>query len=190
MHTAGKIIIITAPSGAGKTSITHYLLQQFPILAFSISATTRAPRGSERHGVEYYFLSEADFKQHIQAGDFLEWEMVYEGKYYGTLKSEIDRIWRQGKVPVLDIDVKGAIHVQQQYPGQTLSLFIEAPSLAELRRRLESRGTETPDSLHTRMSKAEYEMSFRHKFDAVVVNDVLAEAQAAAAGYVQSFLER
>jgi len=111
MSSQGKIIIITAPSGAGKTSITQYLLEQFPALTFSISAATRQPRGAEVHGKDYYFISEADFKQKIQANEFLEWEMVYEGKYYGTLKSEMTRIWSEGKTPVLDIDVKGAIHL-------------------------------------------------------------------------------
>jgi guanylate kinase len=189
MFSSGKIIIITAPSGAGKTSITRYLLQQFPSLTFSISAATRKPRGSEVHGKDYYFISEEDFKQKIQHNEFLEWEMVYEGKYYGTLKSEMDRIWSEGKTPVLDIDVKGAIHVQQQYPGQCLSLFIQAPSVDELKKRLESRGTETPESLHTRLSKAEYEMSFRHKFDAVVINDDLEKAQREAAALIQQFLQ-
>jgi guanylate kinase len=187
---SGKIIIITAPSGAGKTSITAYLLQQFQQLAFSISAATRQPRGDEKHGVHYYFLSETDFRQRIQRNEFLEWEMVYEGKYYGTLKSEMNRIWSEGKVPVLDIDVKGAIHVQQQYPGQCLSLFIEAPSVEELRRRLESRGTETPESLATRLSKAAYEISFKHKFNASIVNADLEKAQQEAAALVKDFLER
>jgi guanylate kinase len=188
MNPSGKIIIITAPSGAGKTSITQHLLHEFPTLTFSISAATRKPRGSEVNGKDYYFISEEDFKQKIQHNEFLEWEMVYEGKYYGTLKSEMERIWKECKTPVLDIDVKGAIHVQQQYPGQCLSLFIQAPSVDELRKRLESRGTETPESLHTRLSKAEYEMSFRHKFDAVVINDDLKKAQLEAAALVQQFL--
>ena len=190
MSSQGKIIIITAPSGAGKTSITQYLLEQFPTLTFSISAATRQPRGAEVHGKDYYFISEADFKQKIQANEFLEWEMVYEGKYYGTLKSEMTRIWSEGKTPVLDIDVKGAIHVQQQYPSQCFSMFIQAPSVDALRQRLESRGTETPESLHTRISKAEYEMSFRHKFDTVIVNDVLADARQQAAQQVAAFLAK
>ncbi len=139
-----KIIIITAPSGAGKTSITRYLLNQYANkLAFSISAATRQPRGTERNGVDYHFMSVEDFTTKIQAGDFVEWEMVYDGKYYGTLKSELERIWADGKTPVLDIDVKGAIHVQQQFPETTLSIFIEPPSVDELKRRLMSRGTET-----------------------------------------------
>ncbi|HSC54668.1 MAG TPA: guanylate kinase [Phnomibacter sp.] len=189
MNQPGKIIIITAPSGAGKTSITHYLLQQFPTLTFSISAATRQPRGTEVSGKDYYFMSEEDFRQKIRQNEFLEWEMVYEGKYYGTLKSEMDRIWSEGKTPILDIDVKGAIHVQQQYPGRCLSLFIQAPSVDALKERLEGRGTETAESLATRLSKASYEMSFRNKFDAVIVNDVLENAQHETEGIVQQFLQ-
>src|ERR1043165_8154948 len=132
-----KILVITAPSGAGKTSITRYLLNKFSEhLAFSISAATRHPRDNEKNGVDYYFMSEEEFTNKIQHEEFIEWEMVYEGKYYGTLKSELQRIWNMGKIPVLDIDVKGAIHVRQQYPETTLSLFIEPPSVDELKRRL------------------------------------------------------
>jgi len=185
---AGKIIIITAPSGAGKTSITRHLLQQFPQLSFSISATTRAARAGEQHGHDYYFISEADFTQKISNGDFLEWEMVYEGKYYGTLHAEANRIWALGHTPILDIDVKGAIHVQQQFAGKTLSLFIEAPSLTALAQRLQQRGTETPETLQTRLSKAAYELSFKNHFDHIVVNDDLATAQAEASRLVAHFL--
>jgi guanylate kinase len=190
MNQPGKVIIITAPSGSGKTSITRYLLQQFPQLAFSISATTRKPRGEEVHGREYYFLSEEDFKQKIKEGAFVEWEMVYEGKYYGTLKSEITRMWDEAKVPVLDIDVQGALHIRQQLPGLVLSIFIEAPSIEELRKRLESRGTETEETINVRLSKAAYEMSFKHQFDAIVVNDNLERAQKDAASIIGAFLAK
>jgi guanylate kinase len=173
---ANKIIIITAPSGAGKTSITHYLLAKYPQLAFSISATTRKPRNNEQDGKDYYFISTEEFQQKIKENAFIEWEMVYEGKYYGTLHAELERIWANGKVPVLDIDVKGAIHVQQQFPNQTLSIFIEAPSLEELKKRLESRGTETPESLATRLNKANYELSFKHHFNIDIINNNLQEA--------------
>src|SRR3954470_22020204 len=128
---AHKIIVITAPSGAGKTSITRYLLHKYPQLAFSVSAATREVRYYEKDGRDYYFLKTDDFKQKIQQNEFVEWEMVYEGKYYGTLKSELQRIWDEGKVPVLDIDVKGAIHVKQQYPNSSITLFIEPPSVNE-----------------------------------------------------------
>lgn len=184
-----KIIIITAPSGAGKTSITHYLLQKFPQLAFSISAATRQPRGSEKDGVDYYFMSEELFQQKIREQDFVEWEMVYEGKYYGTLKSELERIWSNNQVPVLDIDVKGAIHVQEQFPDTTLSIFIQPPSVEELKRRLQSRGTESAESLQARVNKATYEISFAHHFHKMIVNDDLEKARQEASTIVSTFLE-
>jgi len=184
----GKIIIITAPSGAGKTSITRYLLGKYPSLAFSVSAATRQPRAHEKDGADYYFLSLDDFKQKIQHGEFVEWEMVYEGKYYGTLKKELQRIWDAGKTPLLDIEVKGAIHIREQFPHSTLSLFIEPPSVEELRRRLEGRGTETPESLMARVNKAAYEISFKHHFDQIIVNDHLEKACREADEAVKSFL--
>ena len=184
-----KIIILTAPSGSGKTSITRHLLRTFPELSFSISAATRQPRGNEKNGVDYYFMSEDEFKQKIKEDAFAEWEMVYEGKYYGTLKQELQRIWDKGQVPVLDIDVKGAIHVQQQFPGQVLSLFIQPPSVEELRKRLESRGTETQESLNARISKASYELSFSHSFSHVIVNDVLEKACSDAENLVRAFIK-
>jgi guanylate kinase len=147
ISSKNKILIITAPSGAGKTSITKHLMQHFPQLAFSVSAATRQARGVEKDGVDYHFMSTEAFQQKIQHNEFIEWEMVYEGKYYGTLKSELKKIWAQLKIPVLDIDVKGAIHVQQQFPQTSLSLFIEPPSVQELKNRLQGRGTETAESL-------------------------------------------
>ena len=187
--SAKKLIIITAPSGAGKTSITRYLLSKYPQLAFSISATTRSPRSNEQNGKDYYFISTHDFQEKIKANAFAEWEMVYEGKYYGTLHAELERIWQEGKVPVLDIDVKGAIHVQQQYPNNTLSLFIEAPSLEELKKRLESRGTETPESITTRMNKASYEISFKHHFNIEIVNRELDQACKEAESAIGRFMD-
>lgn len=184
-----KILIITAPSGAGKTSITRHLLEKLPQLAFSVSAATRQARGNEKSGVDYYFMGVEDFQQKIQDQAFVEWEMVYEGKYYGTLKSELDRIWANGQVPVLDIDVKGAIHVQSQYPNTTLSIFIEPPSVDELKRRLESRGTETAESLQARVNKASYEISFKHHFHRIVVNAQLDKAREEAMEIVRDFLE-
>ncbi len=185
-----KIIIITAPSGAGKTSITRHLLAKFPQLQFSISATTRLPRAAEKDGVDYYFITEDAFKQHIQNHDFLEWEMVYEGKYYGTLTSEMNRMWQQQNIPVLDIDVKGALHVQQEFPQHCLSIFIKAPSIEALQQRLENRGTETPESLQTRLNKASYEMSFASSFDAIIINDDLQRAQQEAADLVAAFINK
>jgi len=186
--TNGKLIILTAPSGSGKTSITRYLIGKYPRLSFSISATTRAPRGTEKDGVEYHFLTVDDFRARIDANEFIEWEMVYEGKYYGTLKSELQRIWNEGKVPMLDIDVQGAIHVQQQFAGNCLSIFIQPPSVAELRRRLEVRGTETPESLETRVNKASYEMSFNHHFTKTILNIELDKACAETEQVIKDFL--
>lgn len=185
-----KILIITAPSGAGKTSITRHLMQHFPQLAFSVSAATRPVRGTEKNGVDYYFISPEEFKQKIKDKEFAEWEMVYDGKYYGTLKSELERIWANSQVPILDIDVKGALHVQQQYPINTLSIFIEPPSVSELKTRLQGRGTETEESLVTRVSKAAYEISFKTQFDKVIVNEDLEKACQAAVVLVNDFLKQ
>jgi guanylate kinase len=184
-----KIIIITAPSGSGKTSITRHLMQHFPQLAFSVSAATRQPRGIEKDGVDYHFISTGAFQQKIQHNEFVEWEMVYEGKYYGTLKSELEKIWHQNKIPVLDIDVKGAIHVQQQFPQTSLSLFIQPPSVEELKKRLQSRGTETAESLAARVNKAAYELSFKEHFNKVVVNEELQKACAEATAIVDAFIK-
>jgi guanylate kinase len=185
-----KLIIIAAPSGSGKTSITRHLLKTFPEkLAFSISAATRQPRGNEKNNVDYYFIAPEDFKHRIQNNEFVEWEMVYEGKYYGTLKAELERIWQQGKAPLLDVDVKGGIHVQQQFPETSLSLFIEPPSIAELKKRLEARGTETEESLNARVSKASYELSFKHHFNKIILNDELDRACAEAENIVRTFLQ-
>lgn len=183
-----KIIIITAPSGAGKTSITRYLLNKYSNLAFSISAATRKPRGEEKDGVDYYFLEAEAFQQKIENNEFVEWEMVYEGKYYGTLKSELQRIWNAGKIPILDIDVKGAIHVEQQYKKSTLSIFIEPPSIDELKKRLQGRGTETQDSIDARVNKAAYEILFKHHFNINVVNSNLQIACEEADIAIQKFL--
>ncbi len=183
-----KVIILAAPSGAGKTTITKYLLERFPRLAFSISATTRSPRGTEQDGVEYHFLSLAKFEGLIYQNEFLEYEQVYEGVYYGTLKSELERIWALDKVPVLDIDVKGAIHVQKQLGDKSLSIFIMPPSVDALRERLLNRQTETPESIQTRIDKAEYEMSFSNQFNAIVKNEVLETACTDAANLLVQFL--
>jgi guanylate kinase len=190
MSKAERIIIITAPSGAGKTSITQYLLGKYPQLAFSISAATRSPRTHEKNGVDYYFISPEEFSRKIQQNEFAEWEMVYEGKYYGTLKKELERIWNNHQTPVLDIDVKGAIHVQQQYPGSCLSIFIDPPSIDELKRRLEMRGTETEATLQARINKASYEISFKDQFDRIIVNKDLGTACKEADEAIRAFLSR
>ncbi|MEY4459497.1 MAG: hypothetical protein RIT38_702 [Bacteroidota bacterium] len=185
-----KVIILTAPSGAGKTSITRFLLGHYPELAFSVSATTRAPRGAEQDGVDYHFISPEAFKAHIAQDDFLEHEMVYEGLYYGTLKTELDRIWAQGKTPVLDIDVKGAIAIQAKLGKQALSIFILPPSIEVLKERLESRNTETPEKMQMRLDKAAYEISFSDQFDAVVKNEILEQACTETAALIQAFISK
>jgi guanylate kinase len=187
-NQAHKLIIIAAPSGSGKTSITKYLLNKYPILSLSISAATRKPREGEQNGVQYHFLSESDFRKKIEADDFVEWEMVYQGSYYGTLKSELQRIWDLGKTPILDIDVKGAIHLQQQFGDTCLSIFIEPPSIEELKNRLMSRGTETAESLANRVNKASYEMSFRNHFHKTILNKDLTVACAETEKLIKDFL--
>lgn len=174
----GKVIILSAPSGAGKSTIIRALMQQFPELNlhFSISATSRPPRGAERDGVEYYFLSPEEFKSRIARGDFLEYMEVYEGRFYGTLKAEVDRRLAAGDNIVCDIDVVGAANIKRIYGDEALSVFIQPPGLEELRRRLTSRGTETPEAVESRMARAEYELSCAPSFDEVVVNDDLSEA--------------
>jgi guanylate kinase len=186
---AKKIIVITAPSGAGKTSITRYLLEKIPQLSFSISAATRQPRQGEVTGNEYYFLSINEFHRRIKSDEFLEWEMVYEGKYYGTLRSEMERLWNEEKYPLLDIDVQGAIHVNEQYGVNCLSIFIEPPSVQELERRLASRGTESKQELQTRIAKAEYELSFSNQFDEIIVNANLHQACTDTEKLIRNFLK-
>ena len=183
-----KIILITAPSGSGKTSIVKYLMSRIPELSFSISATTRPKRQNEKDGVDYHFISEETFKEKIHEKEFLEWEMVYEGKYYGTLKSEMSRIWQKNKIPVLDIDVQGAIHVLSQYPINTLALFIQAPTLEDLKIRLEKRGSETPESLQARLNKSSFEMSFKPHFKNIVINRDFEVACREAEEIIRNFL--
>ncbi|WP_118975546.1 guanylate kinase [Taibaiella koreensis] len=186
-----KIIIITAPSGSGKTTIVRQLLQRHAgSLGFSISACTRQPRPGEVHGKDYYFLSETDFKQKIEADAFIEWEMVYTGKYYGTLRSEVDRIWSEDKAPLVDIDVLGALNIKAQYGEKAISLFIQAPSIEELRRRLSARGTETPETLQERLDKAAYELSFADRFDRIIVNDNLENAIEETMAVISNFLQK
>jgi len=185
-----KVIILTAPSGAGKTSIAAHLLQQMPLLSFSVSATTRAPRGNEKDGVEYHFISPSTFEGHIYQNDFLEYEMVYEGVYYGTLKSELTRIWDLGKVPVLDIDVKGAIKIQKQLAENCLSIFIMPPSIEVLKERLENRKTETSQSIQVRLDKAAYEISFSNQFNAIIQNNDLALACSETEKLITDFLQK
>lgn len=169
--------------------MVRHLLKTLPDhLAFSISCATRSPRNNEQHGRDYYFITADEFRDRINRNEFVEWEMVYAGKYYGTLKKELLRIWEGGKAPLLDVDVKGGMNVQSQYPGRSLSLFIEPPSLEELEKRLRARGTETAESLKSRISKASYEMTFKDRFDHIIVNDKLDRACAEAEKQVRDFL--
>lgn len=175
MHK-GKIIVITAPSGSGKTTLVKRLLGACLHLEFSISACTRMPRPGEQHGKDYYFYDEEQFTKYIAQDAFVEWEMVYTGKYYGTLKSELQRIWDAGKVPLVDIDVQGALAIRDKYPDNCLTIFIEAPSLEILRDRLSLRGTETRQSLEERVSKAAFELTFASRFDRIIINEHLDKA--------------
>ena len=170
---SGKLIIITAPSGSGKTTLVKRLMAINTHLAFSVSACTRNPRAGEIDGTDYYFFTEEKFKQLIAEDAFIEWEMVYPGKYYGTLKSELDRIWQSGKSPLVDIDVQGALNVMDKYKNISYSIFIEAPSIEELRERLLLRGTETPETLAERINKAEHELKLAPNFDKIIINDNL-----------------
>ena len=185
-----KVIILTAPSGAGKTSIASYLLNEMPQLSFSVSATTRVPRGNEKDGVEYHFISLAKFEGHIYQNDFLEYEMVYEGVYYGTLQSELTRIWNLGKMPVLDIDVKGAINVQKQIGANCLSIFIMPPSVEILKQRLENRKTEKPESIQIRLDKASFEISFSNQFNVIIQNNDLTTACTETKKVISNFLNK
>ncbi len=185
----GKVIIFSAPSGSGKSTIVNYLLSLDLGLEFSISATCRAPRGEEQHGKEYYFFSTDEFRQRIGKDDFLEWEEVYPGCYYGTLKSELDRIWKAGHAVVFDVDVVGGVNIKKIFGDQALSIFVKAPSVEVLRQRLVGRGTDSMEKIEQRVAKAEYEMTFADKFDVVIVNDNLETALAEAEKAVRDFLK-
>ena len=185
----GKLIIFSAPSGSGKSTIINKLMSDYGLQGrFSISATSRKPRGSEQDGVEYYFLTEEDFRRRISEGDFLEYEEVYPGCFYGTLRSEVDRTLAQGENVILDIDVQGGLNVKKIYGDRALTLFIQPPSIERLRERLERRGTDAPEVIERRLAKAETELSFAPKYDAVVVNDDLEEACRDAARVIEDFL--
>ena len=170
-----KVIIFSAPAGSGKSTVVGHLLRKFPTLELSVSATSRAPRGEEVDGRDYYFLSVEDFEKRIAAGEFIEYEPVYKGSYYGTLKSEIERIWSAGHTIVFDVDVKGGINLKRILKDDALSVFIQAPSVEVLRQRLEGRGTDTPEAIETRLAKAAEEMSYAPQFDRILINDNLAE---------------
>jgi guanylate kinase len=185
-----KLIIVTAPSGAGKTTIVHHLLDTYDELAFSVSATNRAKRPHETEGVDYYFKTTGEFKTLITEGAFLEYEEVYDEQYYGTLKKELERLWNMGKTIIFDVDVKGAMNIQKAYPDGSLSIFIKPPSETVLIERLKNRKTETPESLKKRITRATEELTYEKKFDKVIVNNELGKALKDAEKIVAKFLNK
>ena len=186
----GKLVIFSAPSGSGKSTIVNWLMHEHPELGlrFSISCTSRAPRGTEQHGVEYFFLTAEEFREKIAADEFVEYEEVYEGRFYGTLKSQVEHQLEEGQNVVFDVDVNGGMRIKQFYGSQALSLFIQPPSIDELRRRLQGRGTDAPEVIDQRIARAEYEMSQAPHFDRVIVNDNLETAEQETLQAISDFL--
>lgn len=189
MEGNGKLIVFSAPSGSGKTTLVQHLLKQEDLnLGFSISATSRAPRGDEKHGEQYYFMSFDEFKQHIKNDDFLEWEEVYRDSFYGTLNSEVERLWALGKNVIFDIDVVGGLRIKKKYPDQTLAVFVKPPSVDELKRRLKERQTENEEKINMRIAKASIELATAPQFDYVIENNDLETALQEAHDLVANFL--
>ena len=187
----GKLIVFSAPSGSGKTTIVKYLLVQKELdLAFSISATSREKRGQEIDGKDYYFISTDEFKKHIKNDDFLEWEEVYQNNFYGTLKSELERIWNNGKHAIFDIDVVGGLAIKYKYPNKTLAVFVQPPSLEEMERRLRNRNTDSEEKILERVAKSKREMKFSPDFDVILINDDLETAKKEAYRLVKDFIEK
>lgn len=189
MHVK-KLLLFCGPSGSGKTTIVHHLLKTNPRLAFSVSATTRRKRATETDGIDYHFITVDEFRDRIKKNEFIEWEEVYEGGYYGTLRSEIDAIWAEGKIPVFDVDVEGGIKIKETYGENLLAVFVRPPSVEELHKRLTARNTESPESFKVRTSKAEHELTYAFKFDKVIINDVLKFALKEAQILVNDFLDK
>lgn len=187
---AGKLIIFSAPSGSGKSTIINYLLTQNLNLTFSISATSRAPRGTEQNGVEYFFLTPEEFKQRIANNEFLEYEEVYKDRFYGTLKAQVAKQLATGQNVIFDVDVVGGCNIKKFYGDRALSVFIQPPSLEELRKRLTGRGTDAPEVIESRLAKATFELSYAEKFDVVIVNDNLEKAQAEALKTIRDFIQQ
>lgn len=187
---AGKLIIFSAPSGSGKSTIINYLLTQNLNLSFSISATSRAPRGTEQNGVEYFFLTPEEFKQRIANDEFLEYEEVYKDRFYGTLKAQVEKQLAAGQNVIFDVDVVGGCNIKKFYGDRALSVFIQPPSLEELRKRLTGRGTDAPEVIESRLAKATFELSYAEKFDVVIVNDNLKKAQAEALKTIRDFIQQ
>lgn len=185
----GKLIVFSAPSGSGKTTLVQHLLKQNLPLGFSISATSRAPRGKEIDGKDYYFLSKDEFKEKIKQGAFIEYEEVYQGAFYGTLKTEIERLWGEGKHVLFDIDVKGGLNIKNEYQDETLAVFVQPPSLEELEKRLRQRATESEDKIRQRLDKSASELTFSQDFDEILVNDDLTSAKREALHLVKQHLQ-
>jgi guanylate kinase len=188
----GKMLIVSAPSGSGKSTIVNWLMQEHPELKlyFSISCTSRAPRGTEQNGVEYFFLTPEEFRTKIKNDEFLEYEEVYENRFYGTLKEQVERQREAGQNVVFDVDVKGGVNIKKYYGDEALSLFIQPPSVQELRHRLEGRGTDTPEAIEQRLAKAEYELTFAPQFDQIIINDDLEMAKNETLMAVEVFLKK
>ncbi len=184
-----KVLIFSAPSGAGKSTVVAHLLKVFPNLEFSISATSRLPRGQEEDGVHYHFLSPDEFRQKIDSDDFIEWEEVYQGTHYGTLRSEVERIWAKGNVVVFDIDVVGGVNLKKIFGDKALSIFVQPPSIEELRRRLVSRATDSAEAIEKRVGKAASEIEFAPKFDTILINDKLELALSECESIVRDFIK-
>ncbi len=187
----GKLIVFSAPSGSGKTTIVHHLLEQKELnLGFSVSATSRPRRAQEEHGRDYYFLSKEAFEKHIKNNDFLEWEEVYKDNYYGTLQAEVERIWKEGKAVIFDIDVVGGLRIKNKYPENTLAIFVQPPSLEVMEQRLRNRKTESEEKILERLNKAEKELKFATDFDVILINDDLETAKKGAIRLVETFLKK
>ena len=188
--TKGKMLIVSAPSGSGKSTIVNWLMKEHPELKlyFSISCTSRAPRGTEQNGVEYFFLTPEEFRQRIENNEFLEYEEVYENRFYGTLKQQVENQRNQGQNVVFDVDVKGGVNIKKYYGDEALSLFIQPPSVEELRKRLVGRATDTQEAIEERLAKAEYELTFASQFDRIIVNDDFETAKQEALQVVKEFL--
>lgn len=190
MKKEGKLIVFSAPSGSGKTTIVQYLLKQEKLnLDFSISATSRAKRGAEIHEKDYYFISLKEFQKHVEKGDFIEWEEVYRNNYYGTLKKEVERIWKSGKHVIFDIDVVGGLRIKKKFPEQTLAIFVQPPSIEVMERRLRNRQTDSEEKIRERVAKAEKELKYAKDFDVILVNDDLEKAKKEAYNLVENFIK-
>ncbi len=189
MDITGKLLLFCGPSGSGKTTIVHHLLKKYPRLAFSVSATTRPIRSIEKDGIDYHFLSVEDFKKRIDADEFIEWEQVYTDRYYGTLKSELEKIWLNNCIAVFDVDVEGGLKIKKIFGDRLLSVFVMPPSVDELHNRLKARNSETPASYKARIAKSEHELTYAFRFDKVIINDQLENALAEAETITEEFLQ-